>query len=111
MPAKTWPPPGFPLVQGDYALDEKWSIHLPERFARRVEDGSLVLWRPGLTLWVTRWNNDPNLSQPHRLASIKEAASPHRFAERETRAGGLTRLSYRLREEDHDDGPVEFLSA
>jgi hypothetical protein len=37
-------------VEGHYVLDATWSMHLPERFACRVEDGSLVLWRPGLTI-------------------------------------------------------------
>lgn len=106
MPAKRWPPPGFPLVEGRYSLDAKWSLHLPEQFARRVEDGSLVLWRPGLTIWLTAWANDRDKSQDVRLAWVKEAASPQRFAESESEAGGLTRYSYRLRDEN-EDGPVE----
>lgn len=109
-PAKKWPPPGFPLVEGDYALTEAWSIHLPEQFARRIEEGSLVLWRPGLTIWLTAWNNDQDESQAERLAWIKSKSSPQRWAERESRAGGMTRYSYRLRDEN-DDGPVESLTA
>jgi hypothetical protein len=57
MAKKKWPPPGFPLVSGDYALTEEWAIHLPEKFARRVEEGNLVLWRPGLTIWLAAWGN------------------------------------------------------
>src|SRR4051812_32436765 len=83
MPAKNWPPPGFPLVQGDHALTATWSIHLREQFARRVEDGSLVLWRPGLTLWLVAWGNDNNETQDERLAWIKDKASPARSDARE----------------------------
>jgi hypothetical protein len=110
MPRKKWPPPGFPVEEGDSALTATWSIHLPEKFARRVEDGSLVLWRPGLTVWLAAWGNNHGGSQAERLAWIKEEASPERFAERESNAGNLTRFSYRLREEN-EDGPVESLSA
>jgi len=110
MPAKKWPPPGFPLVQGDHALTATWSIHLPEQFARRVEDGSLVLWRPGLTLWLAAWGNDTNETQAKRLARIREDASPARFDVRESVGGGATRFSYRLRDEN-DAGPVESLNA
>ena len=110
MPAKNWPPPGFPLIQGDHALNETWSIHLPNQFARRVEDGQLVLWRPGLTIWLADWENDNNETQAQRLAWIKGEASPARFDARESVAGAVTRFSYRLRDES-EDGPVESLSA
>jgi len=110
MPVKKGPPPGFPIVQGDHVLTADWAIHLPEPFARRVEDGSLVLWRPGLTIWLTAWNNDNNETQAKRLASITDAASPARFAERESMGGGVTRFSYRLWDEN-EDGPVESLNA
>lgn len=104
MPAKTWPPPGFPLIQGDHALTELWSIHLPEQFARRIEDGDLVFWRPGLTIWLAVWGN--NEVQAARLAKIKDGASPARFDARESVGGGVTRFSYRLREAN-----VESLNA
>jgi hypothetical protein len=97
-------------VEGDHALTATWSLHLPGKFARRVEDGSLVLWRPGLTVWLAAWNNDHGESRPERLAWIKESASPARFDERESNFGGVTRFSYRLRDEN-EDGPVESLCA
>jgi hypothetical protein len=110
MPRKTWPPPGFPLVEGEHALTEEWNIHLPEQFARRIEDGQLVLWRPGLTIWLAAWGNDENESQASRLKWIKSEASPDRFEERKSSRGGLTRYDYRLRDES-EDGPVEALYA
>ncbi|HET6878954.1 MAG TPA: DUF2185 domain-containing protein [Pirellulales bacterium] len=108
IPAKKWPPPGFPIVEGDLPLTANWSIFLPERFARRVEDGALVLWRPGLTIWLRAWNNDHGESRFKRLAAIKKAASPERFAEHESEAKNLTRYSYRLLDES-ENGPVESL--
>jgi hypothetical protein len=105
---KKWPPPGFPVVEGEHALNATWSIQLPERFARRVEDGQLVLWRPGLTIWLTAWNNDHGESQAERFAGIKKSFSPRRFADHESNANNLIRYSYRLRDEN-EDGPVESL--
>jgi hypothetical protein len=105
--AKRWPP-GFPLVEGDHPLTTSWSINLPERFARRVEDGQLVLWRPGFTIWLTAWNNDQGEPQRKRLADLKKSVSPERFGEEESQAKNLTRYSYRLRDEN-DDGTVESL--
>jgi hypothetical protein len=106
MDAKKWPPPGFPIVEGDCALSESWAIRLPEKFARRIEGGSLVLWRPGLTIWLAAWNNDLGESRAERLAAVKEAASPVRFAERESTDENLTRYSYRLTDEN-EEGPLE----
>ena len=110
MPDKKWPPPGFPLVQGDHAFTATWSIHLPDQFARRVEDGQLVLWRPGLTIWLVAWGNDNNETQAARLAWFKDQASPARFDARESVGNGVTRFSYRLRDEN-EDGPFESLNA
>ncbi len=110
MPEKKWPPPGFPIVEGDCALTEMWTIHLPDKFARRVEDGCLVLWRPGLTIWLAAWGNDKSESQAKRLKAIKKDASPERFAESESKAKKVTRYRYRLRDEN-EDGPVESLYA
>jgi hypothetical protein len=107
-PWAPWPPPGFPIVEGDHALTATWSIHLPVRFARRIEEGSLVLWRPGLTIWLTAWGNDRGQTQAERLAWIKQSASPERFEEHENEAKNLTRYSYRLRDEN-EDGAVESL--
>jgi hypothetical protein len=110
MLAKKWPPPEFPLVEGDHALTARWMLHLPEQFARRVEDGDLVLWRPGVTIWLTAWGNDKNESQSQRLASAKRVSSPVRFAEREAVEDGVTRFSYRLRDQN-DNGPVESINS
>lgn len=107
-PAKKWPPPGFPVVVGDHELTKSWSIHLPKRFARRVEDGQLVLWRPGLTIWLSAWNNDHGATQGNRLADLKKSVSPERFAEHESQSNSLIRYTYRLRDEN-EDGPVESL--
>lgn len=109
-PARRWPPPGFPLVEGEHVLTSSWAIHLPESFARRIEGGSLVLWRPGLTMWFHAWRNDRGDSQAQRLATAKAAASAARFAEREVVTDRITRFDCRLRE-GGDDGPVESVHA
>lgn len=110
MPAKKWPPPGFPIVQGDHALTDMWNVHLPAPFARRIEDDSLVLWRPGLTIWLAPWLNNHNQTQSKRLATIKGMVSPEGYDARESVHGGVTHFSYRLRD-DNENGPIESLNA
>lgn len=107
----SWPPPGFPVVEGAHQLTERWSIWLPERFARRIEEDQMVLWRPGLTIWLSAWHNDAGETLDGRLADLKLRCSPERFGELEHRDGKLLRYSYRLREASDDDGAVESLYA
>lgn len=59
--------PGFPVVQDTYQMTKEWSVTLPGRFNRRIEDGSLVLWRPGFTIWTSVWGNDKKESAEKRL--------------------------------------------
>jgi hypothetical protein len=100
--------PDFPVVTGDYQLTENWRLVLPDRFNRRFEDDSLVLWRPQLTFWAIAWNNDHDETMDARLAAILAAASPHRHAEQVERTPSLVRLTYELPEEDHSRTPSEY---
>lgn len=108
--SKSWPPPGYRLVEGRHRLTQDWSLVLPAPFARRIQAGSLVLWRPGLTLWIDAWKNDREESQAARLADAKQIMSDGGRIVRELVDGGLTRFAYRLLD-DSDDGPVESLNA
>jgi hypothetical protein len=108
--SEPWMPPGIPLVKGLHQLTREWAIQLPQPFARRVEDGSLVLWRPGITVWLAPWENDHGESQSARLATLRAGAPPHRFDEREGASGDLTRWSFFVRDVT-PDGEVTALHA
>jgi hypothetical protein len=103
-----WPPPGFPLVEGVHQLTERWTIQLPEPFARRIDEGHLVLWRPGVTLWLSVWGNDEGHAQAERLGWLREDLDASAFDQQESVDDDVTRFGYRLRELG-DDGPVESL--
>src|SRR3954464_2702751 len=51
------PPPQFPRVRGDYQMTREWRVTLPDEYAKRFEKGELgtdlVLWRSGMTCWVS----------------------------------------------------------
>jgi hypothetical protein len=106
-----WPPAEYPLVEGLYTLTAHWCIHLPLPFTKRMEeDGSLVLWRPGLTIWLDAWGNDRRLTQAARLTEIKSRMSPAARTIRDGVDGALTRFSYRLLDQD-EEGSVESVYA
>lgn len=91
--------PDFPVVTGAFPLTKSWHVHLPEQFNRRVDDGSLVLWGPDLTFWVTVWNNDLKLSVNDQLQELVDSASPERGDERTQRTDTFARLTYELAED------------
>lgn len=90
-------PPGVQVVQGHVTVDGTWSIDLASPFRRRLEGGSHVMWRPGLTLWVSHvrlveGSKDDRMRQLRQV--IDAAATDLRVEEH----SGLVTLSYRLRE-------------
>jgi hypothetical protein len=94
--------PDFPVVSGDYLMTTGWRVSLPEEFNRRVEDGSLVLWRPELTFWINAWNNDQQLPVEEQLKAILKIVSNDRNDEKIERTDALVHLTYELSETDPD---------
>ena len=95
--------PDFPVIDGDYQMTNDWAITLDQPHNRRVEDGSLVIWRPGFTLWINVWNNDNNQSIDERLERIKSDASEDAYLEETHEKGGVRTFKYRLNEMRGDD--------
>lgn len=95
--------PTFPVVKGKYQLTKEWSITLPKKFHRRFEEGNLVLWRPGFTMWIAVWGNDHGQSAEERFAQLRDSVSPDAFDVEEVTSGEVVRLGYRL-DEASDDG-------
>jgi hypothetical protein len=87
-------------AEGRCALDAGWSIELPLPCCSRVERGSLVLWRTGLTLWISV-QLDPKQANADTLLNnaIKEM-SPEAQDVELANDGELSRLSYVVRETD-----------
>jgi hypothetical protein len=100
--------PDFPVVTGDYALTKDWTVALPASFNRRIEDGSMVLWMPGLTFWINVWNNDAGLAMDDQVKRILAGASAERSDEQIERNAGLLRLTYELAEEDQEREVSEY---
>lgn len=85
----------FPFVINRIALTEKWSLHLPLACKLRMEDGSMVLWRPGFTIWLNAWGNDTGESITDRKTHFAETASPENFDARVHEEAGYLYYSYR----------------
>lgn len=84
-------------------MTKEWAVNLPTKFNRRMEDGDLVIWKPGFTIWSSVWDNDKSESPEERLTWIRGHSSPDAFDAVTETSGGLIRYSYRLKEDSDDD--------
>ncbi len=82
-------------------MTQEWFITLGQKHNRRVEEGSLVLWRPGLTLWINVWGNDNNESIEERLKWISAESSPEAFGVNSVTKDNTYEFSYRLNEAEN----------
>ncbi len=97
--------PDFPIVSGQCQLSENWALTLPTEFNRRLEDQDLVLWRPGITIWMSLWNNDHGESIAERLNWIRDDISDEAFEVSVDADSDPGKLCYRLNE-PREDGVV-----
>ena len=100
--------PDYPVVEGQYQMTKDWTVELPSKFNRRIEDGDLVLWKPGFTIWATAWNNDKSESQEERLDWIRSDSSTKAFDVSSDSEEGIVRYSYRLEEEEDERQPAFY---
>jgi hypothetical protein len=98
----------FPTVSGTYAMTDDWTIELPMTFKRRIEDGSLVLWRDGITAWIIVWKNDRREPIDVRVKSARDGASPEAYDFEEEESADVSRFAYRVDEESEDDRVPAF---
>ena len=94
-------PPGMDVVQDRVRLGKSWTLDLDSPFRRRVEKGSLVLWRPGVTLWIDVYARK-DVSVAALMSDLIQDISPSAFDQRTEQGDGVSVLSYRLREEGTD---------
>ena len=85
-----------------------WSISLGGQFNRRTEDGSLVFWRKGLTIWIIVWKNDNGQTVTHRMTRIRGDVSLAAYDILEEQHGSTSGLAYRLLEDAEDERAPAF---
>lgn len=95
-------PPGVRVVQGRYRMTDRWTIDLPTPFRQRVEKGSLVLWRPALTLWIGVFSGTATVEEC--ASDLRASMSPAAYDVRTDERSGLVEISYRVREDTTDAG-------
>ncbi len=90
--------PDYPIMTGTKQISEDWQLTLNSEFNRRVEDGSLVLWKPKFTMWINIWGNDHNTTIEQRIKEWQSDISKQAFDIKNNK----DRFSYRLSEDEGD---------
>ncbi|MGH1421861.1 MAG: hypothetical protein ACRBEQ_08585 [Hyphomonas sp.] len=103
--------PDFPIIEGNVRLTDRWALTLPRQFNRRMEEGNLVIWHPGLTVWLSAWGTEDGLSIAERVADAKANAAKSATDWTEETEGDVTRLSYSLTETREEGQTVYSLNA
>jgi hypothetical protein len=98
-----------PIDDGFVKITENWSFDIKSRLLRRLENSSLVVWKPGLTIWMNAYNSN-DLSLEQRIESVMSTRSEAAFDAKELKTNELTKMSYRLIEEGEEgDQPSAYI--
>ncbi len=84
--------PDFPVVSGALRLPREWTLFLPMPFNQRVETEDMVLWRPGLRIWLSVWGNDG--SGRARLDRVVRDMPGDAQELEQSEAGSVSRIAY-----------------
>ncbi len=86
-----------PLEIGRINITKNWSFELSTHMLRRVEGGSLVLWRPGFTIWLDSFKAQSEVEK--RIKGVLDTMSPESKDLLNLSEKGFHKMRYRLDEE------------
>jgi len=98
--------PDFPIIEGEYQITKTWSISLDQKYNRRIEDGSMVIWRPGVTVWLIAWGNDDNKSIQERINNTKIDISNKAYNYLEKIDNNVGKIRYFLKEVENSNSQI-----
>ena len=87
----------YPVDEGTVQIINNWSFNVSTRMLRRYDKGSLVIWRPGLTIWLETYSSN-DISIKSRVEKILRPASPERYDLKEVHQDEMSKIRYRLDE-------------
>jgi len=87
-----------PVDKGKINITNEWSFDVSTRMVKRVDKGSLVIWRPGFTLWIDAYKpEDKDIST--REKKLLDIISPERINFESIRQDQLQKIRYELTEQ------------
>lgn len=106
--SKGTPKPGvifmYPVNEGTVQITKSWSFDASTLMMRRYDRGSLVIWRPGFTIWLNTYSAG-NLPNDARVGKILETMSPENENLLQVTQDGVSKIRYHL--EENVDGQLQ----
>lgn len=96
----------YPAFPGSLQISKTWSFEVSMHLLRRLDEGSMVMWRPGFTIWMNLYSESGFRSPEDRLTSLSQNAAPSRYDEETAKDEHQIRYRYRL-DEPQEDGSIQ----
>ncbi len=91
-----------PIVEGKVFVTKNWGFDVSSRMLRRVDDGSLVIWKPEFTIWLNAYaSNERSIEE--RVKSIVEKRSDAAYDFQQVNENGLLKVRYQLIEKTDNE--------
>ena len=94
LPEVIFLPPADP---GPIDINKSWSFNVSSRMLKRFDKGSVVVWRPGFTIWSNCYDAN-GWKIKDRVNKIIETASPDKMDFLEVAKNNVHKVRYRLQE-------------
>jgi hypothetical protein len=88
----------YPVDEGYIQVSTSWGFSIAHHMLRRFDKGSLVIWRPGFTIWLEAYNSSDK-SAEESISEMINKASPSKEKFEKLEMNGLHKARYYLEEE------------
>jgi hypothetical protein len=85
----------YPVEAGKIVVTSAWEFYLRSRMLRRIDDSSLVIWKPGFTIWLNAYTSNNN-DVAERIDSILQIISAEAYGLEQEGSADFTKLKYYL---------------
>lgn len=89
-----------PVDVGHIKVTKNWGFNICSHMLKRIDKGSLVIWRPGFTIWLDSYDAN-GVGLDERIDRVMTYISPDRTAFLESRKGGVHKIRYHLQEVEY----------
>jgi len=81
-------------------ITREWSFDLDESFRHRIEDGNLIFWKPGRTIYLIVWSRPEGEDKEQTMTWLKSESHPDPLLRKEPASTAILRYGYLLKERD-----------
>ncbi|WHI48429.1 DUF2185 domain-containing protein [Microbulbifer sp. TRSA001] len=86
-----------PVDRGPIKISKNWSFNISGHMLKRLDKGSLVIWRPEFTIWLGSYDaNGAGIEE--RISNVIKTASPDKTDFLEIQEDGVHKIKYHLQE-------------